>query len=387
MDASETSSSSGPGADPGHRIDPARRPGTSRAPGPRLLIAAGGTGGHVYPGLAVAGELRRKRPDAEITFVGTARDLERDLAGRAGYPVEIVRVEPLRGGSWLRRLKAVAALPGAMVDAVRLLRRLDPRVAMGVGGYLSGPLLLAAWWRGIPSLLLEPNVIPGLANRWLAPFVDLAAVGWRETADFYGSRGLVTGPPVRPEIAAVPAREPGPEMAVLLFGGSQGSRVLNRAMTAALPRLAGAGDRLVIVHQTGEADLEEVRTAYRAAGVEARIEPYLHDMGGAYAACDLVVGRAGAATCAEVAVAGRPAVLVPLPLAGDHQSANAAALERAGAAVVIPQERLDGERLAGQILALLGDPRRRARMMRAARGLARPDAAARIAEAVVHLAG
>lgn len=359
--------------------------------GPRLLVAAGGTGGHVYPGLAVAEELRRRRPDAGITFAGTRRGQEEHLASRAGFPVEMIRVEPLRGGSTARRLAAAALLPRALLDAHRLLARVRPDVVMGIGGYLSGPLLVAAWWRNVPTLLLEPNVIPGLANRWLAPFVDAAAVAWRDTADFYGSRAFVSGNPVRPEIVRVPPRDPGPEMSVLLFGGSQGSRALNRAMIDALPRLETAGDRLRVVHQTGEADLEEVREAYRdrprEARLEAAVEPYLHDMAGAYAACDLVVGRAGAATCAELTVVGRPGILVPLPAAGGHQAHNAATLARAGAAVSLPQEELDGERLAAEILALLDDPCRRARMIAAARRLARPDAASTIATRLLDLAG
>lgn len=361
---------------------PAPPPSSPRPGGLRLLVAAGGTGGHVYPALAVVNELRRRRREVEAIFAGTDRGLEATLAEKAGHRVEMIRVEPLRGGSLLRRVRALALLPAALVDAARLLDRVQPSVVMGVGGYLSGPLLLAAWWRRVPTLLLEPNVTPGLTNRWLAPFVDIAAVAWRETADFYGSRALVTGAPVRPEITAVPSREPGPRMTLLLFGGSQGARALNRAMVDALPRLRRAGDRIAIIHQTGEADLEEVRTAYRAAGVEARIDPYLHDMGDAYATCDLVIGRGGAATCAEVAAAGRPAILVPLPLAGGHQRDNAAALRRAGAVVVIPPEELDGPRLAAEILALLEDRGRRSRMIRAACELARPRAAARIAETI-----
>lgn len=363
----------------------------------RLLIAAAGTGGHIYPGLAVAREVIARHPRAGVTFIGTARGLEDEIIGAAGFPVRRLRAAPLRGGSLGRKLRGVLALVPALRDAGRLLRELRPDAVFGVGGYTAGPLLLVAALRGVPTLILEPNVEPGLANRWLARFVDAAAVAWPETAGHFRGKAFVSGNPIRPEIAALPdvaaagdvgaddatARPrddgtdagTGPALRVLVFGGSQGSRALNDAMIAALPRLSG---NLEITHQTGPADLERVRAAYAAAGKRARIEPYLAEIDREYARCHIVVSRAGATTCAELAAAGRGAILVPLELAGAHQLHNAEALARHGAAMVIAERDLTGERLAGIFDELAGDPARCIQMGRAARTLARPDAAATI---------
>jgi len=384
--------------------EPPREPRGSRRPGPagprgplgasqgsagrdatpRLLIAAGGTGGHIYPGLAVARELLSRHPAASVRFVGTPRGLESELVGGAGFAVEMLRAQPLRGGSLLRKLRAVAALPAALYDAGRLLRRSRPDAVVGVGGYLSGPIVLVASWRGIPTLILEPNFEPGLTNRWLAGRVDAVAVAWEATGRRFGDKAFLAGNPVRPEIAAVAdidSVDAGGDgrLRILLFGGSQGSRSLNEAMMAALPLLP-AGGRLQITHQTGAADLERVRAAYAERGLEARVEPYLHEMHREYGTCHLVISRAGATTCAELAAAGRGAVLVPLELAGGHQRHNAEALAAAGAAIVVPEAELDGDRLAGILTGLLEDPARCREMGRRARQLARPDAAARIVD-------
>ena len=344
----------------------------------RLLIAAGGTGGHIYPGLAVASEFMARHPDAEVRFVGTARGLESKIVRDAGFPVEMLRAEPLRGGSILRKLRGLVMLAPAALDAYRLVRRARPAVVVGVGGYLSGPLLLVASMLETPTLILEPNVEPGLANRWLSRFIDAAAVAWEETAGYFGDKAFVAGNPVRREIPGVPDVDSMAGLSVLLFGGSQGSLPLNDAMIAALPHLTDSGIR--VVHQTGPADLERVRTAYAEHALEARVEPYLDRMDEEYAACTLVVSRSGATTCAELGAAGRGAVLVPLELAGGHQQHNAEALVRAGAAVVIPQSELTGERLATTLLELAAEPERVGQMGTWARRTARPDAAARIVD-------
>lgn len=345
----------------------------------RLLLAAGGTGGHIYPGLAIAREFQARRPRAEIVFVGTARGLEERIIGGAGFEVHMLRAEPLRGGSLGRKVKGALALFPAIGDANRLLREFRPDAVVGVGGYISGPLLLVAALRRIPTLILEPNFDPGLTNKWLARFVDAAAVGWEDTTRHFRGKAFVSGNPIRPEIAAVPDTETGAELRVLLFGGSQGSRILNDAMVAALPLLAGD---LAITHQTGAADLERVRAAYAEAGRQARIEPYLPDMGREYARCAIVVSRAGATTCAELAAAGRGAILVPLELAGAHQRHNAKALERAGAAVVIPEAELTGTRLAKTLNALATDPEKYVAMGSAARRQAKPKATTEIVDKI-----
>ncbi len=354
--------------------------------GLRLLVAAGGTGGHLYPALAVARELQRRDSESEVIFAGTRRGLERKVVPHAGYPLEILRVEPLRGGSLLRKLKGLLQIGPAMIESSRLLKRVRPHVVMGVGGYVSGPLLAVAAVSGVPTLILEPNAEPGLTNRWLSSLVDAAALAWEETGRFFRGKGFVSGNPVREEITLVDSRPPGETMHVLLFGGSQGSLALNRAMVEALPHLRSHRDRLRITHQTGEAGLEWVRTAYQEEGWTARVEAYLDAMAKEYGDCDLVVSRAGATTCAELAAAGRGAVLVPLPLAGGHQRANAEAMERAGAARMVLQEELTGENLAHAMIDLLEDRASRQRMAEAAKTLARPGAAGVIVDRLVELA-
>ena len=353
----------------------------------RVLIAAGGTGGHIYPALAVARKLKEMDPGAEVIFCGTERGLERRIVPRAGFSLEMVRVKPLRGGSLFRKVKAAAFLPLAFVDAARLLWRTHPRVVMGVGGYVSGPIMAVAGLSRVPTLLLEPNATPGLANRWLCPFIDTAAVAWEETKRFFGAKAFVSGNPVRDDIARIGARAVDENLRVLVFGGSQGSHVLNEAMLAALSHLEGYKKRLTVTHQTGEKELEMVRAIYRKTNITARVEPFLYEMSEAYADCDLVVSRAGATTCAELAAAGRPSVLVPLPIAGGHQGENAEMMERAGAAIALPEEKLSGEVLSRILIDLMNRPEQRRGMAETARSLARPEASKIIAERLLELAG
>jgi len=354
--------------------------------GDSLLVAAGGTGGHLYPALAVADKYRELAGPSDITFVGTKRGLETRIVPKAGFPLELVRAEPLRGGTIGRKLKGLYGLVFGMVDAVRLVRRVRPRVVLGVGAYVSGTVLLTAALRGIPTMILEPNAEPGLANKWLAPFVDEAACAWQETTRYFRGKGFVTGNPVRQSVVDVPPlREPSTTMRVLAFGGSQGSRALNDALIESVPLLASVASRVKITHQTGPNDLERVRRAYEAGAIDACATPYIDAMDEAYADADVVVARAGATTCAELAAAGRPAVLLPLSLAGGHQESNARLLSRAGAATMITSSDLSGEALASSLLRLLDAPDERARMAAQARGLARPDAAVDVARRLVRL--
>ncbi len=353
-----------------------------------LLVAAGGTGGHLYPAIAVATTYRELRGGAIVTFVGTERGLESSIVPSFGFPLEMVRAAPLRGGSVSRKLKGVYGLFVGMIDAVSLLKRLRPSVVMGVGAYVSGTIVLAAALRGIPTLILEPNAEPGLTNRWLAPFIDEAACGWEETTRFFRGKGVVTGNPVRASITAVaPLSETSRDMRVLVFGGSQGSRALNQAVVDALPLLSPMADRLQWTHQTGPDELESVGAAYRQHAFPARVVAYIDAMDEAYASADLVVSRAGATTCAELAACGRPAVLAPLALAGAHQEANAELLAKAGAARFIRSKDLSGERLAKEVAELADDPDARLRMARSARTLARPDAASDVARRLARLSG
>ncbi len=263
---------------------------------------------------------------------------------------------------------------------------------IGVGGFASGPVLAFAALRGLPTLVLEQNALPGLTNRLLAPLVNAAAVNFEEALRFFPKTGFVAGNPVRPEFLSTTEAndaddKPRDAARVLIVGGSQGAHAINMAMVAAAPRLAAAEGRLAITHQTGERDVDLVRTAYERAGLEARVEAFIYEVHREMKAADLVICRAGATTLAEVSASGRPSILVPLPTAtDDHQRKNAAVLASAGAAIVVDERELDGARLADEIAALVGDRERREQMGLAARRLARPDAAQRIADRVEELA-
>ncbi len=356
----------------------------------RVVIAGGGTGGHLYPGIAVARELLRRSPESVVTFAGTARGIESRVLPREGFALDLLRSAGLKGASAAASLRGAALLPLSGLDAWRIVSRRSPDLVIGVGGYSSGPVVLVAALRRIPTLLLEQNAVPGVTNRTLARVVKAAAVTFEATVTYFGRRGFVAGNPVRPEFLAIgtPAeRSPGPAR-ILIFGGSQGAHAINVAMVEAAPRLAARPGRVAVTHQTGERDLELVRDGYRRAGLEARVEPFLYTMDREMTAADLVVCRAGATTIAELTAAGRPAVFIPLPTAADdHQRRNAEVLVAAGAAELIEQKDLTGERLAARILALAEDDARRAAMARAARRMARPDAARVIVDKVFELTG
>jgi UDP-N-acetylglucosamine--N-acetylmuramyl-(pentapeptide) pyrophosphoryl-undecaprenol N-acetylglucosamine transferase len=355
----------------------------------RLLVAAGGTGGHLYPAIAVARRVRELTGGANVIFVGTARGLESSIVPSAGFPLELVRASPLRGGSLWRKLHGVSGLFLGLVDSVRLLKRLDPEAVMGVGAYVSGTVLLAAALKGIPTLILEPNAEPGLANRALAPFIDEAACAWEETTRYFGKKAFVSGNPVRREIADVPPLGPqsAQRMRLLIFGGSQGSSALNRAVAGSLSLLAPELHRLEWVHQTGPRDFSSVSEAYARHSVRALVVPYIDAMHAAYEAADVVIARAGATTCAELACAGRGSLLLPLSLAGGHQERNAEMMAGAGAARFLREPELDPARLAREIVDLLDAPQERARMGASAKAIARPDAADTVARRLLRLAG
>jgi UDP-N-acetylglucosamine--N-acetylmuramyl-(pentapeptide) pyrophosphoryl-undecaprenol N-acetylglucosamine transferase len=353
----------------------------------RVVIAGGGTGGHLYPGIAVARELRRRRAGTDVTFAGTAKGIEARVIPREGFQLDLLRSAGLKGMSPAALVRGVALLPLSGLDAWRILSRRQPNVVIGVGGYSSGPVVLAAAMRGIPTLLLEQNAVPGLTNRLLARFVSAAAVTFEATSRYFGRRGFVTGNPVRSEFfEPAPAAPAGGPPRILIFGGSQGAHAINMAMVEAAPRLAAQPGGVAITHQTGERDLERVRDGYRRAGIEARVEPFLFAMDREMKQADLVVSRAGATTLAELTAAGLPALLVPLPTAADdHQRKNADVLVAGGAADLIEQKDLTGERLAERITRLVTDRARMRAMSDAARRFARPDAARAIVDRALEL--
>jgi UDP-N-acetylglucosamine--N-acetylmuramyl-(pentapeptide) pyrophosphoryl-undecaprenol N-acetylglucosamine transferase len=304
----------------------------------------------------------------------------------------VIRSGGLKGKSLAARVRGVGLLPLSALDAWRVIGRRRPDLVIGVGGYSSGPIVAMAAARGVPTLLLEQNAVPGLTNRLLAPLVRAAAVTYESTLPYFRAKGFVSGNPVRAEFlrAADHRVEPAPGQAlgVLIFGGSQGARAINVACVEAAPQLAASAVPLALTHQTGERDLEVVREGYRRAGLDARVEPFLYEMQREMSQAALVISRAGATTLAELTASGKPAILIPLPTAtDDHQRRNAEVLGRAGAAEVIDQRELTGDRLATRILALAGDPSRREAMARAARQLARPDAAGAIVTRALALMG
>jgi len=353
----------------------------------RAILAGGGTGGHVIPALAIANELK-KSYGAECLFIGTARGIENRLVPAAGFPLQLVRVGALKNVSAVTRLKTAFDLPRAVWDAGRMLNEFAPDVVIGVGGYASGPAMLAAIVKHIPTLAFEPNVVPGFANRVVAKFVSGAAVHFEETAKYFRD-AEVTGVPVRQAFFEIEPKHGGTPT-VLVFGGSQGAHAINEAMMRCLRVLQREAPGIHVIHQTGERDYNDALAAYQGLGTALTFEvfKFIEDMPAAFARADLVVCRSGASTVAEIVAAGKPAVFVPFPRAADdHQRVNAEALARHGAAVVVEESKLEGVWLAETIAALLGDPVRLQRMGRAARELAHPNAARDIAKMAARLAG
>jgi UDP-N-acetylglucosamine--N-acetylmuramyl-(pentapeptide) pyrophosphoryl-undecaprenol N-acetylglucosamine transferase len=356
-----------------------------------VVIAGGGTGGHLYPGIAVAREILRRVPGASVTFAGTARGLEARAVPREGFELDLIRSAGLKGKSVVSRARGAALLLPGLADAWRLVSRRRPHVVLGVGGYSSGPVVLTAWLRGIPTLVMEQNALPGLTNRLLARVVRAAAVTYDETLAFFRGRGFVTGNPVRAEFFTAVSHRDTPSSAarrVLILGGSQGSHAINVATVAAAAELVRKHPDIEIVHQTGERELDDVRRGYAAAGVSARAESFLDPVVREVKTADLIVCRAGATTLAELAAAGRPAVLIPFAAAtDDHQRKNARLHVDAGAALMVEERELGGAALSTAIGSLLDDPERLDRMAQAMRGLARPAAAEQIVDRVLALAG
>jgi len=352
----------------------------------RAILAGGGTGGHVIPALAIANELK-KSYGAEVLFIGTARGIENRLVPAAGYPLQLVRVGALKNVSLVTRAKTAFDLPRALWDAGRMLNEFAPDVVIGVGGYASGPAMLAAVVKHIPTLAVEANVVPGFANRLVARFVSGAAVHFEETAKYF-RHGEVTGVPVRRAFFEIPPKQGGTP-ALLVFGGSQGAHAINEAMIRCLRVLQREAPGIHIIHQTGERDYNDALAAYQSlkdAPGEAtprftfEVFKFIEHMPAAFARADLLVCRSGASTVAEITAAGKPAIFVPFPRAADdHQRINAEALASHGAAVVVEESKLEGVWLAETIAALLPDSSRLQRMSRAARELAHPNAARDIA--------
>lgn len=353
----------------------------------RVIIAAGGTGGHIFPGVAIAREFKQRDPATTILFVGTARGLESKIVPRAGFDLELINVGALKGVSIFERTKSLVGLPMSFVAALRILKRFKPDVVIGVGGYSSGPTLLMAALSRIPTMIVEPNAMPGFTNRVLARFIDAAALSFADAQKYFGSRGVVTGNPVRVDFARLAKKQRTERLNVLIFGGSQGARAINDAVIGALPLLPSIRDRLSLTHQTGERDYETVRQGYANASFDdADVRPFIHDMADQYARADLLICRSGATTVAEVAAAGKAAIFIPFPFAtDDHQRKNAEAFVRVGAGRMILQRDLTPARVVKELNQLVENPGEIDRMEEASRGLGRADSTERAVDLAMSL--
>jgi UDP-N-acetylglucosamine--N-acetylmuramyl-(pentapeptide) pyrophosphoryl-undecaprenol N-acetylglucosamine transferase len=341
----------------------------------KLLIAGGGTGGHVIPALAVAREWMSRGKEREVVLVGTQRGIEMKLVPEAGLPLETLRVAGLKGKGGATLAKNLAMLGPGLADAFGVVRRHKPAVAFGVGGYAAGPMLLATWLSGVPNIIFEANAEPGFTNKVLARISRRIAMGYEGAAHFWGAKAVLTGCPVRPEFFSITRRAPEKPFRLLITGGSQGALPINRAFVDAMDRIAARKSELLIVHQTGERDYNAVRTAYARREINAEVVPFLENMAERFAWADVIVCRAGAITTAEVAAAGRAAIFIPFGRATDsHQLRNAQEMTRAGAGRVIPEPELTAERLTREIFSLLDQPQEIEKQASAARGLARPYA-------------
>lgn len=370
-----------------HLKNPRPRLATGIFPYMRAILAGGGTGGHVIPALAIAQCLKQTH-QAEVLFIGTQHGIENRLVPAAGFQLRRVQMGALKNVSVKTRAKTALDLPRAIWACWRLLADFQPDVMIGVGGYASGPAMLVAALSSVPTVAFEPNVIPGFANRLVAPMVSQAAVHFEESGRYF-RRFQVTGVPVRHVFFEIAGKRTGDRRPTLLvFGGSQGAHAINRILIHSLAPLRAAVADLHIIHQTGERDYNDAQAAYLESGGSAEVYPFIDDMPGMFARADLVLCRSGASTVAEIAAAGRPAIFVPLPhAADDHQKRNAQALERAGAATVVEESNLTPQHLAETVAILLRDRARREKMSAAARMLAHPHADREIAAMAARLAG
>ena len=350
-----------------------------------FVMAGGGTGGHVIPALAVARELRKRGHEA--VFVGTRRGMEAKLAPAEGFPIEWIEIGGLKRVGAGQTVRTLWQLPRSAARAAAVLRGRKAAAVFSMGGYVAGPVMLAAWWRRVPMVLMEPNAIPGMTSRWMGRFVERALLSFPEAAaGFPVGRTELTGLPVRGEFFAIPPKARESRLTVLITGGSRGSRRLNQAARESWRFFREAAFPVRLLHQTGPQDHAELERGFHESGLDGEVTPFIEDMPAAFARADLLVCRSGAGAVAELAAAGKPAILVPFPFAADqHQLRNAEAIERAGAARLVPDAELTGERLFRETAQMAAEEGLLERMGRAARGLARHGAAERAADLLEEL--
>ncbi len=355
----------------------------------RVLIAGGGTGGHLFPGIALAEEVVTRHPKNDVVFVGTDRGLEARVVPQNGFVFEAIKSRGLKGMGLVKLVLGLLLLPLSFFSALRLLRKYRPDVVIGVGGYSSGPVVLMAWLLRIPTGIQEQNALPGFTNKVLGKFVDAVFLSFEAAIPFFPyKRAHVLGNPIRRGLLEnfLRPKTKHETFTLLIFGGSLGAKGLNTRVLDALPHLADLKGELQIIHQTGKADLETVKQGYAAQQFPADVREFIDDMAGAYLGATLVLCRAGATTLAELTVCKKASILVPFPFAtDDHQAVNAKALVDAGAAVMFREAELTGEKLAATIRELKNDPARLAKMEKAAGALGRPEAAREIADVLQQL--
>lgn len=354
----------------------------------RMIVTGGGTGGHLFPGIAVAEEMLQRFPESRVLFVSTDRAIDNKTLGARSFEKQAIACLPLKGKSLWGTLKSVTQLPMSLWQALKVVRAFKPQLVVGVGGYVTGPVVLAAWLLGVKTCIHEQNSIPGMANRMLGKIVDQIYISIPGSENFFPKgKSVLTGNPVRVELLQEGARrkEAANGKTVLVLGGSQGAHRVNGLMVEAFTRNPSE-DALQIRHQTGSSDEEWVRKAYADAGIAAEVSSFITDMAAAYREADLVVSRAGATTLAELAVLGKPAILIPFPYAADdHQTTNAAFLARGGAALMFQEKELDGPKLRGEILGLFNDAPRLQNMATQMKQYGRPEATAVIVDKSMEL--
>jgi UDP-N-acetylglucosamine--N-acetylmuramyl-(pentapeptide) pyrophosphoryl-undecaprenol N-acetylglucosamine transferase len=358
-----------------------------------IVIAAGGTGGHLYPAIALAREFLRQNPATRVVFVGTTRGLESKVLAHEGFELALISARPIMGRGLFDVIKGLWAMPASLWQCRKLLRERGAGLVIGVGGYTSPMMIMAAALARIPRVILEPNAYPGLANKAVGPFAQRVFLAFSSASNsFHAAKIRIVGTPIRKDFlmqaSASSVEKRAGRHHVLIFGGSQGAKAINSAAIEGLPALLRQRPGITITHQTGESDHARVKEAYDRAGASVEVVPFVYDMPAAICAADLVVARAGAMTVAELTACGKPAILIPLPTAiYDHQAKNAKVMEDAGAAVIIRQAQLSGERLAQLLAGMLDDPRKLRAMSAASLSLRRTDAAEAIVRECYALIG
>lgn len=355
----------------------------------RVLIAGGGTGGHLFPGIALAEEVTTRHPKNEVLFVGTRRGLEARVVPESGYQLEVIAARGLKGMGPVKLLLGLLALPISFLESWRILKKYRPDVVVGVGGYASGSVVLAAWLQGVPTAVQEQNALPGVTNRLLGHLVKVVFVAFAESRKFFPPKKVqLIGNPIRRMLLDnyLRSRSAHDRFTVLVFGGSQGARGINDRVVEALDELGELKNELHFIHQTGTRDLERVRGEYARRGFSAEVEAFIVDMSSAYSRAEIVICRAGAATLAELTVCKKASLLIPFPAAADnHQEKNAQAMVAGGAALMFRESELTGKRLADEIRSLKGNPEALRRMEHQAALLGRPEASKELADVCVQM--